>query len=266
MKRAARIVGASGVVVIECALWLGGGGPAHAAPPADAGAAPAAPSRPVVEGDARVAALSAEVAQLNATRAAVSVRQARIKGLVEPMASLSSRGEESEVCAHANRSVLAAYGLDLSPQEVSDLVAAIGRGGSGGIAAALFICTAISEADLAAGAPAQADGGVPRSRSRHADAVKRLARAAAERTKLDLATVSPLLDAIQATPGVAPVARADLELPADITGSRVASSLLALINKTYSNHLAKLAARSDAASQELLRLQVKPPARPVRTR
>ena len=120
------------------------------------------------------------------------------------------------------------------------------------MALALFLCAAI--ADVVPDPGARADAGPPPP-SRHTATIKRLAQAAAVHGKLEPAIVLPHLDAALAARRAVPVPRAELELPANVTGIRVASSVLAVINRSYATHLAKLAARHDAVKQELTRLR-----------
>jgi hypothetical protein len=258
MRTTSPVVGASAALVVGCALSLGAA-LAHAAPTkpvavaADAGATPLRLQtlKDIGTEEVAIRALTTQVADLESTRTEVVRRRTRLTSLTKSVLSLlgqpqGAHSDAEEAFLKRLKDELAAAGIGLDAQAVADLANALSQGGSGATALAFMLCTAIAEAseirDPDAGAPPP---------SRHADTIKRLARATANHATLTQATVAPMLDAMLATPGVVPVARMDLEAAAKVTGPGAGQNFLGVLTRSYDGYVTKIGTSIDAAKQDM---------------
>ena len=253
MRTTSPVVMASAALVVGCALSLGAA-LAHAAPPrqlvADAGGAPLRPQiiKDIGAEELAISALTTQVADLESTRTEVVRRRTRLMALSQTFTRLLGQQQGNAAADEAFlqhlKEMLAAAGIGLDPQAVSDLVSAMNQGGSAAMALAYVLLTAIAEGSTS---PAP-DAGAP-TPSRHADTIKRLARAAANHATLTPATVAPMLDAMMALPGVVQVSRVDLDAAAKVTGPTAGPNLLGVLTRSYD--ATKIGTSIDAAKQDM---------------
>jgi hypothetical protein len=243
-------------IVVGCAVsWSAA---AHGAPMTRAVEKPASSRSEllaeIATEERAIAALLAEIAQLETRRALVERRAGRLRAAsraVLPVLGADATEAQSSALAALLKKELESVGIPLAPEQEAGLVRAMSKGDEVGMMLALWIMLQITEATVPSAIETADAEARKAAASRRATRMNRLAAATASQAPIAPATVAPMLDEMTNAPGAVPVSRAELTPSAKPATMRAGDHVLVVATKSHATYVANLTASIDAAKSNV---------------